>query len=666
MPSSGSGSGEEPRIGVFVCKCGTNIAKVVDVPAVAEYAKTLPHVVYAGWQLFTCSEEGQNIIKERIREYRLNRVVVASCSPKLHEPTFRRCIQEAGLNPFFFEMANIREQCSWAHIKQDHAKATEKAKDLVRAAVYRAAQLEPIGSTTQQVPPEALVIGAGIAGIQAALSLADRGFTVHLVEKSPSLGGKAAQLGLVFPTDSCGVCVSPRAGEMSRQCLSKRGLMNDPRIHVYTLTEISNFGGYIGNFHATLRTRPRGVNVEACTACGKCVEACPVEVPNELDFGLSTRRAIYIPYPQAVPRAPVIDFDSCTRCGKCVEACPAGAINLEEQPKEKEITVGTVIVATGFDVFRPDGLYGFNQYPNVITQFTLARMLDPLGPTAGQIFRPSDKKMPKSIGMIQCVGSRDPEHYPYCSRVCCMVALKHAREIKERWPDTQIDIFYKDIRLTGKGYERYYLDCQRMGVRFHRVDVTSVEEGKDGELVLTVEHGDGSSETFRVDLLALASAMIPSEGAKTLAQTLNLEVDLYGFFREYHLKLAPVDTSTDGVYLAGACSGPRDIAESTYTGAAAAAHAAIPMGRGAVEVDLAKATVDEAICIGCANCFAACPYGAIRMEGGVAKVIEVACKGCGLCAVECPAQAIQLRHYRDRQIYAQIEGLLANVEVAKK
>ncbi len=651
---------EEPRIGVFVCKCGTNIAKVVDVPDVAEYAKTLPNVAYAGWQLFTCSEEGQNIIKDHIAKHKLNRVVVASCSPKLHEPTFRRTIAEAGLNPFFFEMVNIREQVSWCHMKQkdEYAHATQKAKDLVRAAVYRAALLEAIGFTTQKVPPVCLIIGAGIAGIQAATMLADHGFDVHLVERSPALGGKAAQLGLVFMTDSCGVCVPPRHGEMARKCLSKRVILNDPKIQVYTQTEVTQFEGYIGNFQATLQTRPRGVDVETCTLCGECLEVCPVEAPHVLDYGLGTRKAIYLPFPQAVPRTPVIDFDNCTRCGKCVDVCPVKAVHLDEESKETEITAGTVIIATGFDVFKPEGMYGWDEYPNVLTQFALARMMDPLGPVDGQLQRPSDKQPPKRIGMIQCVGSRDPETNSHCSRVCCQVAMKHAWFIKEHWPDTEIHIFYKDIRLQGKDNERYYLECQKLGVHFHRAEVTDVKQDPGQSLTLVVEHNSGRKETVPVDLLVLSAAMLPSEGARELAHTLNMEVDLTGFFREYHVKLAPVDTTTDGIYLAGACSSPRDIAESSFMAAAAASHAAIPMSKGEVQVDLAKSIIDEPLCIGCANCFTVCPYSAIKMEGGVAKVIEVACKGCGICVVECPAEAIQLRHFRDNQIIAQITGLL--------
>ncbi|MFX1491425.1 MAG: 4Fe-4S binding protein, partial [Promethearchaeota archaeon] len=436
--------------------------------------------------------------------------------------------------------------------------------------------------------------------------------------------------------------------------------------HVYTQTEVKQFSGYIGNFQAKLQTQPRGVNINTCTLCGKCIESCPIEVPHELDLGLGTRKAIYLPFPQAVPRAPVIDFESCTKCGKCAEVCPVNAIELNEPPKNTDITVGTVIVASGFDVFKPDGLYLYREAPNVLLQLALARMMDPLGPTNGKLQRVSDKQIPKHVGMIQCVGSRDPNYYSHCSRVCCQVAMKHAVYIKEHWPETEVTIFYKDIRLQGKEYERYYLNAKKLGVNFHRADITNVEETTNNDLKLAVAHHNGSKEIVDVDMLVLSAAMIPAEGAKELAHTLNMEVDLQGFFREYHLKLAPVDTTTNGIYLAGACSSPRDIAEASFMAAAAASHAAIPMSKGEVEVDLAKSVVDETLCIGCANCYGVCPYSAIQMEGGVAKVIEVACKGCGICVVECPAEAIQLRHYRDKQIYSQIEGLLANVGVAKK
>jgi heterodisulfide reductase subunit A len=657
---------ELPRIGVFLCKCERKISDVVNLTALESYAKTLPGVVHTESLEYACSDKSQDLLKKQVKRQKLQRVVLAACSPRLYESVFRRCLADAGLNPFFLEIANLREQVSWAHTA-DRAGATEKAKDLVRGAVYRATELEPINAVSYPVPPVALVIGGGVAGLQAALALADQNVDVHLVERTPALGGKAAQLGVVFPTESCGVCVPPRLCEMSRECLVKRGFVSDPHIHVHTLTEVTRFTGHLGNFRSTLHTQPRGVDEAKCITCSLCIDACPVAVPNELDTGLSTRKAIYLPYPQAVPRIPVVDFAHCTRCGKCVKVCPVNAVNLDEKEKDTDLTSGAVIVATGFDVFEPKGLFGYGQYRNVITNATLARILDPLGPTAGELQRPSDKTRPKHVGIIQCVGSRDPNHYAYCSRVCCMITLKLALTIKNHWPDTEIDVFYKDIRLMGKNYERYYLDCQRLGVRFHRIDIAAVSEAPGKGLTLTTVKREGKGEdTYHVDLLSLASALIPPKDSKALVQLLNLETDPYGFLAEFHKKLVPVDTGTEGIYLAGTCTGPRDIAESSFLGAAAASHAAIPLTQKALTEPQMKAVVDDTICIGCANCFGACPYHAVTMQNGVATVTDSECQACGICVVECPAHAIQLRNFRDKQISAQVDGLLANVEVAKQ
>ncbi|HID17006.1 TPA: CoB--CoM heterodisulfide reductase iron-sulfur subunit A family protein, partial [Candidatus Bathyarchaeota archaeon] len=405
---------EEVRIGVFICHCGLNIAKSVDVKALREYASKLPRVVHAVDYEFMCSETGQKMIKDAIKEKNLNRIVVASCSPKLHELTFRRAVKEAGLNPFLFEMANIREHCSWPHMHEPE-KATEKAKHILRSSIERCRYLEEIGEKEEAVKPSALIVGGGIAGIQAALSLADYGFDVYLVERTPWLGGKAAQLGRVFPTEDCGICLSPLANETHRKCLYKERIMNHPRINVYTSSTVKALSGYIGNFKARIERKPRFVDEELCVACGECEKVCPVEVPNEVDLGLSKRKAIYKPFAQALPHAYSIDIEHCTKCGECVKVCPTDAINLNGIPERVEVDVGTVIVAAGFDEYEPNGLLGYGTYPNVITQFQLARLLDPSGPTGGRLERPSDSKRPRRIVMVQCVGSRDPEVNPYCS-----------------------------------------------------------------------------------------------------------------------------------------------------------------------------------------------------------------------------------------------------------
>jgi heterodisulfide reductase subunit A len=655
---------EKIRIGVFTCDCVLISKHFFDLQGFEAYAKTLPNVVFTEILGYSCSKNSQEILKKRIKEYQLNRVVLAACSPRHYETLFRRCLEEAGLNPYLLELVNIREQAIWPH-KTEGKRITEKAKNLLRAAIYRVIELEPITTLTYYVPPVVLIVGAGVSGIQAAQALSDQNIHVHLVERGPSIGGKAAQLGTVYPNESCGVCIPPRLAEVSRECLVKRGIQNDPNINLHTLTEVTQLSGGIGNFHATLHTKPRGVIADKCTMCGICIEECPISIPDTYNAGLSTRKAIYLPYPQSVPKVPVIDFSVCNRCGKCVEACPVDAINLEEEETKTEMSVGTVIVATGFEIFQPIGMYGFGQYPNVITNFVLTRMLDPLGPTNGQVLRPSDSKPPDRIGFIQCVGSRDPEHYTHCSRICCMITVKMALSIKKQRPQTQIDVFFKDIRLLGKDYEKYYLACQDLGVNFHRAEVTKVTSNRKKGLVLSIEKTNQKTETFSVDLLSLATALIPSTGSKELADMLHLEVDPSGFFCECHKKLVPIDTTSEGIFITGCCTGPRDIAECSYLGAAAASHAALPMIQSILKESPIKAIVDDALCIGCANCFDACPYNAIRMEGGVSIISEVDCKGCGICVVECPAKAIQLQNFRDSQLEAQIKGLLLPMEVAK-
>jgi len=650
---------EEPRIGVFVCHCGMNIAKSVNIEELRSYAARLPHVVYTSDQEFTCSEAGQKTIREAIVQNNLNRVIVASCSPKLHEPTFRACVSEAGLNPFLFEMVNIREHVSWAHMHEPE-RATEKAKHLVHAAVQRAALLEEIGTISVPVIPSVLVVGGGVAGIEASLGLAEYGFNVYLVERSPFLGGKALQLGKVFPTEDCGVCVAPRGYELHRTCLYKSQILRHPRVKIYTLTTVKNLEGYVGNFRAVLSILPRGVDPSLCIGCGRCSEVCPVEVSNEYDMGLSKRKAAYLYATQALPPVYTIDFNNCTKCGNCLQACPTNAIQLQDEPSEATLEIGAVVVATGFEEYKPKGIHGFEDYNDVITQLKLSRMLDPSGPTNGRVLKPSDLKEPQKIIMIQCVGSRSRSTNIYCSKICCAISLGNARKIMQKEPDSEITICYKDIRLAGKDYEEYYIDCQEMGVTFLKGDVVEVRQDPGlNTFKVKVKPEHGESVELEADLIALACAFVPSEGASELARTLNLSLSPDGFFMELHPKLAPIDTNVDGIYICGACHSPKDIHESLNQAKAAVSRVAALLAPGNVEVDLAKAVVDKDLCIGCGNCVAKCTYKAIEFtRHGTAKVIDIACKGCGVCVVECPAEAIQLRHYRDDQIMAAVSGVL--------
>ncbi len=648
------------RVGVFICRCGTEIAKVIDTKSLKEYAENLPEVVFATEHDFLCFKEGLEFLKDAIEKYKLNRIVIAACSPRLHEITFRKVLEKAGLNPFLLEIANIREQCAWVH-SDDPEGATEKAKHLLKAAVLRATTLEEIEEASVPASFSVLVIGGGIAGITAALKLAEYGFQVYLVEKNATLGGKVLQLGTVFPTEDCGVCMVPYVLERHRKCLFKyvQMVLTHPRIKVFTKSVVENVEGFIGNFKVTIRKNPRYVDEEKCVACGICEEVCPIEVPNEFDLGLSTRKAIYLPSPHVVPRTYIIDENHCNRCGECVKVCPFNAINLDEKPQRIELNVGAIIVATGFKEFEPKGIYGYGTYPDVITQLMLARMLDPSGPTGGRLVRVSDGKPPSKIVMIQCVGSRDPKTNPYCSNICCTIALKHARNIKELYPGVEVTIVYKDIRVAGKNYEKYYTICEKLGVRFVKGEVLSVVRNPESEMFEVELESYGKRMKLFADLLVLSCGFTPSNGARELAEVLNINLRQDGFFVAAHPKLAPIETNVNGIFLCGAAQGPVYIAEAVNQAIAASSKVAMSLAGGNVKTYLTKAIVNENYCIGCRVCEMSCPFNAVKVSSqGISRVIETMCRECGICAAECPAGAMQLRNYRDEQINATITGVL--------
>ncbi|HDJ26344.1 MAG TPA: CoB--CoM heterodisulfide reductase iron-sulfur subunit A family protein [Candidatus Bathyarchaeota archaeon] len=645
---------EEPRIGVFVCHCGLNIAGVVDVEAVTEYARTRPGVVHAEHNRYMCADPGQKLIKEAIKKYKLNRVIVAACSPRLHEPTFRRCVAEAGLNPYLFEMANIREHCSWCH-PHEPEKATEKAKDLVRMAVARAALLEPLRTIKVPVTKRALVIGGGIAGINAALDLANLGFEVYLVEKSPSIGGHMAQLDKTFPTLDCSACIlTPKMVDVARH----------PNIRLLTYSEVVGMEGYIGNYKVKILKKPRYVDEDKCTGCGECAKHCPIEVPSEFDMGLGPRKAIYIPFPQAVPLKYTIDYDNCVRCELCSRACQAGAIDFSQEPEEIEIQVGVIVVATGFDIYLPEDMpeFGYGRYPNVIVGLELERLLNAAGPTGGSLMRPSDGKEPKRVVFIQCVGSRGTGKYIYCSGFCCMYSIKQAVLLKERIEGLDVVVLYTDMRTNFKGYEEFYNRAKELGVRFIRVDLSGrriEEDPETGDLIIHARTEGGKEIELRADLVVLATTAIPRPGALELARKLNIPLGPNGFFMEAHPKLRPVDTAMDGIFLAGACQGLKDIPYAVSQGSAAAARATTILAKDEVESEAITAVVDETRCIGCGLCVEICPFGAPVLEARKARIREVMCKGCGTCAASCPRGAISMRHFKDEQIIAQLHALLS-------
>lgn len=645
---------KEHRIGVYVCHCGTNIAGSVNVKRVAKSASTFPNVVVARDYTYVCSDAGQALIKQDVKNFKLDKVVVAACSPTLHEPTFRKCIEDAGLNGYLLTIANIREQCSWVHMHEPEG-ATEKAIDLTRMAVARVSLLKPLEAVKVPIRKSCLVIGGGISGIQAALDLAEEGFDVYLVEKGPSLGGHMAQLDKTFPTMDCSLCIlSPKMSSV----------VHHPKIHVLTNSEIKQVSGYVGNFKVGITIKPRYVIDNLCNGCGECAKACPIEVPNEFDENLGPRKSIYIPFPQAVPLIYTIDVDHCIKCYKCVEVCGLEAIDFAQEPKEVEIEVGTIIVATGFNSFDPSVIeeYGYGAYENVVTGIELERIISPSGPSGGKIIRPSDGKTPKRIAFIQCVGSRDEKTNPYCSRVCCMYATKQALLVKEKIPDANILIFYIDLRAFGKAYEEFYKRAQMEGVRYIRGKVAEiVEDSKSNNLILRAEDTLlGALVEAEVDLVVLSVGLVPSIGTNLLCRTLNISTSPDGFLREAHPKLRPMDTLVDGIFIAGVAQGPKDIPDCVAQASGAAQRASILMTAGEAKIEAITAEIEEDLCSNCLICLDACPFKALIVEEKAVKVLETLCKGCGSCSAACPSGAIQMRHFSDEQILAESKEALTS------
>ena len=649
---------EEIRIGVYVCHCGLNIAGSVDCEDVAKFAATLPHVVVASDNRYTCSDQGQDIIKEDIKEHKLNRVVVASCSPRLHEPTFRRTCEEAGLNKYLFEMANIREHCSWVHLYEKE-KATEKAKDLVRAAVAKVALLNPAVESEVPITRKALVIGGGVAGIQAALDLADTGYKVYLVEREPSIGGRMAQIDKTFPTMDCSICIlAPKMSDAGRH----------PNIELLTNSEVQDVKGYIGNFKIKVLKKPRYVTKD-CSACGDCTKACPITVPNEFDVGLATRHGIYTPFAQAVPSTYIVDPSLCLnkegiiKCDKCIKACERKAINFDMKPEVLDFEVGTIVVATGADVYDPTSLqnYGYRKLTNVITSLEFERLINAGGPSGGHLLRPSDMLIPESVAFIQCVGSRQERGHPYCSNVCCMNTIKDALLIKEHWPETKIYVFYLDIRAFGKGFEDLYKRARKEGVIFIRGLPAEIhEDRKTHNLWLTGEN-TLQKELYKVNvgMVILSVGIEPRRDSDIIQRLLVLSKTNDGFFMEAHPKLRPVDTPTGGVFLAGCAEGPKDIKDSVTQASAASARAGILMAQGKVTVEAITPKVLAEKCKACGLCTKVCPYNAVVLNKDLKRVeiIEAACAGCGTCGAECPFDALYMRHFTNEQIMAQIDAL---------
>ena len=666
-PGPADGTAKE-RIGVYVCHCGTNIAGTVDVAAVRDWAAerlAAQGVVVARDYEFMCSSTGQELIEKDIHDLGLTRVVVAACSPHMHEKTFRGACDRAGLNPYLCELVSIREQVSWVHT--DHAAATAKAKAVVAGGVLRVAHQVPLEPFRVPIDPATLVVGGGIAGISAALEIADAGFPVHLVEREPSIGGHMAQFDKTFPTLDCAACIlTPKMVTAG----------SHPNITLHTWSEVTDVKGYVGNFTVTVRHRARYIDTDLCTGCGICQEKCPAKVVDEVfEAGIGYRKAIYTPFPQAVPRFPVIDRDNCIyfergTCKACVKFCPTGAIDLEQKDEDVELQVGNIVLATGFEPFdaRRVEAYGYGRLPNVFTSLEFERMSNAAGPTSGRIVLRDGVTEPKTVGIVHCVGSRDRNYNPYCSAICCMQSLKFAHLVREH-TDATVYEFYIDMRTPGKGYDEFYQRLQAEGTVFVRGRVAEVtdtlrlpdEAADDGRLIIQVEDTlAGQQRRIPVDMVILSTGLNPRADAKDVARRFGIGCSSDGWIIERHPKLDPVATMTEGVFAAGCALGPRDIPASVSNGAAAAARILGRIQQREMALEPYRAEVDETRCSGCRICNDLCPYNAITFDAD-RKVVEVnaaLCQGCGTCVAACPAGALSSTGFSDAQVLSQIEGLL--------
>ncbi len=656
----------EPRVGVYVCHCGHNIAGTVDVEHVAEWAMGLPNVVVSRDNKFMCASTGQEQIEQDIKEFDLTHVVVASCSPHMHEKTFRNACARAGLNPYLFEMANIREHASWVH-PHDRDGATNKAKALVSAAVHRVIHHEPLEPMKVSIRPETLVVGGGIAGIQAALEIADAGYHVYLVEREPSIGGHMAMFDKTFPTLDCSACIlTPKMFDVGAH----------PNITLLSYSEVERVDGYVGNFTVQVRKKARKVDQDLCTGCGSCWDKCPIRIVDTVfEAGLGYRKAIYRPFPQAVPKYPVIDVENCTyyktgKCRMCEKVCPTNAIRFDMEDEIVELEVGNIIVATGFKLFdaRRIPQYGYGRLENVFTSLEFERLTNAAGPTEGKIVLRDGERTPKTVAIIHCVGSRDRNYNTHCSAICCMSSLKFAHLVMEK-TGAQVYNFYIDMRPIHKGYEEFYHRIMDEGAQFIRGKVSEITDvarspEEDGKLVVVCEDTlIGHQRRVPVDMVILAAGLEPRADAQEVGYMFGVGCGDTGFFIERHPKLDPVATMTEGVFIAGACQGAKDIPDSVAQGAAAAARVLGTISQREVSLEPIRASIDEERCSGCRICNNMCPYNAIDFieEKGVSRVNPALCKGCGTCVAACPSQVISGAHFTFDQLMAEIDGILVDV-----
>ena len=660
------------RIGVFVCWCGSNIAATVDVQKVSELLRNEPGVVISENYQYMCSQAGQDMIKNAIHEHGLTGIVICSCSPRMHEATFRKTAAAAGINPYMVEIANVREQCSWVH--KDIADATEKAVILGRAAIAKVNLNAPLVPGETPVTKRALVIGGGIAGIQTALDIADAGFEVDIVETKPTIGGKMAQLDKTFPTLDCAACIlTPKMVDVGQ----------NERIRIFSYSEVCEVHGFVGNFSVKIKKRARYVDETKCTGCGLCTEKCPQKgIPNEFNLGMDTRRAIYIPFAQAVPKVATIDPMHCNmlkngKCGVCAKLCSVGAIDYKQQDEFIEERYGAIVAATGFNPIPMDKFdeFAYSQSKDVVTSLELERLMNAAGPTGGTLLRPSDGKHPHTIVFVQCVGSRCSadagKGKEYCSKICCMYTAKHAMLIREKYPDTEVFVFYIDVRTPGKLFDEFYRRAvEEYGVHYIKGMVGKVSPEGDKLMVQASDLIENKQLHIAADMVVLAAAIEPDKSARPLATMLTASMDTNDFFTEAHPKLRPVESPTAGIFLSGACQGPKDIPETVAQAGAAASKVIGLLSKDKLVGNPCVAHSDENMCTGCSLCERVCPYGAITyidkefkmpdrtvQKRRIALVNDAVCQGCGACTVACPSGAMDLLGFSVQQIMAEADAI---------
>lgn len=666
---------EQPKVGVFISDCGKQLSEILDYDDITSFIKTVPNVALIARGSEFWRGKGLQTIVDAIKNGKINRVVVAEGLTKISDVNIAQAVEDAGLNPYLVEVLDIKDHCAWPH-RATPKKATEKAKAMLLGAIERAKLLEPIEKLEFPALKSALVIGGGIAGMQTAVDLADIGFEVNLIEKEPFLGGLSARVGRFFPTDDCAICIQPPSSDVktithtSRKCVYRSGFSEIPNLNILTNAKVVSVEGVPGNYKVTLEKKPRFVDEDKCVACDKCAIVCPVEVSDAYNANLNKRKAIYMNVPAVHPQVYVIDEDACKfeDCAKCVDVCPTDAIDLAQKPEKVTLNVGSIIIATGFEEFDSSAIkeYHSDDYPDVITNLELARMIDSFGPTNGKIICPSNGKPAKKIVFIQCAGSRDRRYNPYCSSICCMISLKNASLIKEANPETDVSICYIDIRTTGREHEYYYERARDLGIKFIKGRPTEIYNDEEkGKLIVDVE--DALLKRFldlEADLVVLATAMVPAKGTSELANTFGLDLEDDGFFKEYNAKLRPTETKLRGIFLCGGTTFPKDAPTASLHAHSAAMKATKFLNTGKIVKDLRTAEVNDEFCGDCEFCPVTCPYGAIVLEPTpgdhfVARINDLLCEGCGVCVGTCPVNAIELKHSRPGQMIAQMKGLLS-------